>query len=100
MRNPIAALRTLRWMLAFGLALAIVAAAAAWAQDEEVAVIESGNSVSIQYTLKLDDGTTVDMSRATGETGETGEQRGSGPYLGIALLVVGLAVAAAWFFLK
>lgn len=44
------------------LALAVVAASASWAQTEETVVIESGSAVSIEYTLKLDDGTTVDSN--------------------------------------
>ena len=44
------------------LALAIVAAPACWAEDEETKVIEDGSSVSIEYTLKLDDGTTADSN--------------------------------------
>jgi len=44
------------------LVLAIVAASACQAQDEETVVIESGSSVTIEYTLKLDDGTTVDSN--------------------------------------
>ena len=45
-----------------GLALAILAASACWAQGEETAVIESGSTVAIEYTLKIDDGTTVDSN--------------------------------------
>ncbi len=49
--------------LAFsGLALAILATSACWAQDEGTAVIESGSTVAIEYTLKIDDGTTVDSN--------------------------------------
>ena len=44
------------------LAMAIVAASACWAENEETKVIETGNSVSIEYTLKLEDGTTVDSN--------------------------------------
>jgi len=44
------------------LALAIVAASASQAQTEETGVIESGSSVTIEYTLKMDDGTTVDSN--------------------------------------
>jgi FKBP-type peptidyl-prolyl cis-trans isomerase 2 len=42
--------------------MAIVAASACWAENEETKVIETGNSVSIEYTLKLEDGTTVDSN--------------------------------------
>jgi FKBP-type peptidyl-prolyl cis-trans isomerase SlyD len=44
------------------LAMLAIAISACWAQDEEVVVIEEGKSVSIEYTLKLDDGTTVDSN--------------------------------------
>lgn len=44
------------------LAMAIIAAAACWAEEGETIVIEKGRSVSIEYTLKLDDGTTVDTN--------------------------------------
>lgn len=44
------------------LTMAIVAATACWAEEEETIVIENGRSVSIEYTLKLDDGTTVDSN--------------------------------------
>jgi FKBP-type peptidyl-prolyl cis-trans isomerase 2 len=33
-----------------------------WANEEETIVIENGRTVSITYTLKLDDGTTVDTN--------------------------------------
>jgi len=44
------------------LAMATVAVSAGWAAEEETVVIETGKSVSIEYTLKLDDGTTVDSN--------------------------------------
>ena len=47
------------------LAMFPFAVAACWAVDatsEEKTVIAEGNSVSIEYTLKLDDGTTVDSN--------------------------------------
>lgn len=49
-------------LVLWSLALAVVAASASVAQTEETAVIESGSAVSIEYTLKLDDGTTVDSN--------------------------------------
>ena len=45
-----------------GLALALLAGATCWAQDEGITVIESGSTVGIEYTLKLEDGTTVDSN--------------------------------------
>lgn len=51
--------RTIRVGLA-SLAVSIFAGTACWAEDEEVIVIEEGRSVSIEYTLKLDDGTAID----------------------------------------
>ena len=51
--------RTIRVGLA-SLAMSIIAGTACWAEDEEVIVIEDGRSVSIEYTLKLDDGTAID----------------------------------------
>jgi FKBP-type peptidyl-prolyl cis-trans isomerase 2 len=42
--------------------MAIVTASACWAETEETIVIENGKSVSIEYTLKLDDGTAVDSN--------------------------------------
>lgn len=44
------------------LAVAIVTTSASWAQEEETLVIEEGKSVSVEYTLKLDDGTVVDTN--------------------------------------
>jgi FKBP-type peptidyl-prolyl cis-trans isomerase SlyD len=44
------------------LALAAIAAPACWAEGEENLVIENGRSVSIEYTLRLNDGTTVDTN--------------------------------------
>ena len=44
------------------LAMALIAASACWAEEEENVVIASGKLVSIEYTLKLDDGTTVDSN--------------------------------------
>lgn len=44
------------------LAVATVASTTCWAEEEEALVIENGRSVSIEYTLKLDDGTTVDSN--------------------------------------
>ena len=44
------------------LAMAAIATFASWAQEEEKIVIENGKSVSVEYTLKLDDGTTVDTN--------------------------------------
>ena len=44
------------------LAILLMTATACWATDEEVPVIQEGSSVSIEYTLKLDDGTTVDSN--------------------------------------
>lgn len=44
------------------LVLAVVATSASQAQTEETGVIESGSSVTIEYTLKLDDGSTVDSN--------------------------------------
>lgn len=44
------------------LAMLVIAASACWAAEEEVPVIAEGSSVSIEYTLKLDDGTTVDSN--------------------------------------
>lgn len=44
------------------LSLAIVAASSSLAQTEETAVIETGSTVSIEYTLTLDDGTTADSN--------------------------------------
>ncbi len=51
--------RTIRIGLV-GLAMSIIAGPFCRAADEEVIVIEDGRSVSIEYTLKLDDGTTID----------------------------------------
>lgn len=45
-----------------GLAVVIITASASWAQEEEIIVIGEGNSVSVEYTLKLEDGTTVDSN--------------------------------------
>mgnify|MGYP001821442395 FL=1 len=45
-----------------GLALALIVTSTSWAQDTDPAVIESGSSVGIEYTLKLEDGTTVDSN--------------------------------------
>jgi len=45
-----------------GLVLALLATSACWAQDEGVTVIETGSAVEIEYTLKLEDGTTVDSN--------------------------------------
>lgn len=45
-----------------GLALALLATSLCWAQDGEAAVIDSGSAVEIEYTLKLEDGTTVDSN--------------------------------------
>jgi FKBP-type peptidyl-prolyl cis-trans isomerase 2 len=45
-----------------GLAMALVVTAVCRAEEEGRKVIENGNSVSIEYTLKLDDGTTVDSN--------------------------------------
>jgi len=45
-----------------GLALAAFATSASLAQTEETVVIENGSAVTIEYTLKLDDGTTVDSN--------------------------------------
>lgn len=45
-----------------GLLIAVVVASAARAEEKEKIVIEDGNSVSVEYTLKLDDGTTVDTN--------------------------------------
>jgi peptidylprolyl isomerase len=44
--------------------LAVLVASAAYAQDsdKESKVVEEGSKVSIEYTLKLDDGTTADSS--------------------------------------
>ncbi len=42
--------------------VALLIAAAGWTAEEEVIVIENGKEVSIEYTLKLDDGTTVDTN--------------------------------------
>jgi len=42
--------------------MAAIATSASWAQEEEKTVIENGKSVSVEYTLKLDDGTTVDTN--------------------------------------
>lgn len=44
------------------LAMLTVVASACWAQEEETTVIEEGKSVSVEYTLKLDDGTVVDTN--------------------------------------
>jgi FKBP-type peptidyl-prolyl cis-trans isomerase 2 len=44
------------------LAMAAVVATSCWAEEKEVLVIEEGKTVSIEYTLKLDDGTTVDTN--------------------------------------
>lgn len=44
------------------LVLLTIAAAACWAEGEETKMIENGNSVSVEYTLKLDDGTVVDTN--------------------------------------
>ena len=44
------------------LAMVIIAAPACWAEDEETIVIENGRSDTVEYTLKLDDGTTVDTN--------------------------------------
>lgn len=43
-------------------AMAVVVASACWAEEEETTVIQNGRSVSIEYTLKLSDGTTVDSN--------------------------------------
>lgn len=53
--------RSFRVVLA-SLAVATAASTACWAEEEEALVIENGSSVSIEYTLKLDDGTTVDSN--------------------------------------
>ena len=45
-----------------GLAMALIVTSAVWAQDTDPEVIESGSSVGIEYTLKLEDGTTVDSN--------------------------------------
>lgn len=44
------------------LAVALVVTAACRAEKEEQLVIENGNQVSIEYTLKLDDGSVVDSN--------------------------------------
>ena len=44
------------------LALFVMAAPPAGAADEEIIVIEEGSSVSIEYTLTLDDGRTADTN--------------------------------------
>ena len=54
--------RTTSHLTISGLALALLATSACWAQDEGAAVIESGSAVEIEYTLKLEDGTTVDSN--------------------------------------
>jgi len=45
-----------------GLAMALIVTSAVRAQDTDPQVIESGSSVGIEYTLKLEDGTTVDSN--------------------------------------
>lgn len=44
------------------LVMLAIATTACWAEGEETTVIENGNSVSVEYTLKLDDGTVVDTN--------------------------------------
>lgn len=44
------------------LVMLAITAAACWAEGEETKMIENGNSVSVEYTLKLDDGTVVDTN--------------------------------------
>ncbi len=39
-----------------------LAATAAWAEEDEPAVVENGKTVSIEYTLTLDDGTRADSN--------------------------------------
>lgn len=53
--------RTARAFLA-SVAIAILATIPLRAEEEETRVIENGSSVSVEYTLKLDDGTTVDSN--------------------------------------
>ena len=53
--------RTFQVVLASLVMLTIVASAG-WAEEEETKVIENGNAVSVEYTLKLDDGTVVDTN--------------------------------------
>lgn len=81
--------RTLQCVLPI-LAIVFSVATVGRAQEEERVVIENGNSVSIEYTLKLDDGTTVDTN--VGEDPLTYTQGSSEilPTLEAALL--GLAV--------
>lgn len=81
--------RALQSVLAI-LAIVFSVATVGRAQEEERVVIENGDSVSIEYTLKLDDGTTVDTN--VGEDPLTYTQGSSEilPMLESALL--GLAV--------
>lgn len=44
------------------LAMACLVASPGQAEEEETLVIENGRTISVEYTLKLDDGTTVDTN--------------------------------------
>jgi FKBP-type peptidyl-prolyl cis-trans isomerase 2 len=55
-RNPLSRL------VLSSLALATIATSACWAQEDQAVMIEDGSAVTIEYTLKLDDGTTVDSN--------------------------------------
>ena len=75
------------------LAMLTVAVSACWAQDatsEEKTVIAEGSSVSIEYTLKLDDGTTVDSN--VGEDPMVYKQGGSEILPALETALFGLAV--------
>lgn len=54
--------RSKSYLAPAGLALALLTTSVGWAQDAGDAVIESGSAVGIEYTLKLEDGTTVDSN--------------------------------------
>ncbi len=72
--------------------LAVLVASAAYAQDndKESKVVEEGSKVSIEYTLKLDDGTTADSSEGRAPMVYTQGSNEILPALEAALL--GLAV--------
>ena len=74
------------------LAMLIIATAACWAEDKEVPVIQEGSSVSIEYTLKLDDGTTVDSN--VGEDPMVYKQGGNEILPALESALLGLAEGA------
>lgn len=55
-------IKKISWIAFPCLAMACLVASPGQAEEEETLVIENGRTISVEYTLKLDDGTTVDSN--------------------------------------